>query len=77
MRFKVTNADAEKITREISQVRKTHGFTAEDDLTNAGDALVYLLLGGNPGAHAPAAPEISSEEIDKILDDALAEENAQ
>lgn len=44
LRFKVTNADAEKITRLILQTRKEQGFDTEDDLTNAGDALVHLLL---------------------------------
>jgi ParB-like chromosome segregation protein Spo0J len=44
MRFKVSLADAEKITARIVEVQKDHGFTAADDLTNAGDALVHLIV---------------------------------
>jgi hypothetical protein len=43
MRFKVPLADAERITALIADTRKTHNFTTEDELTNAGDALVELL----------------------------------
>ena len=43
MRFKVTLADAERLTALISKTRKENSFTTEDDLTNAGDALVHLL----------------------------------
>jgi ParB-like chromosome segregation protein Spo0J len=45
MRFKVTIADGERITELISKVKKRQGFTAADDLTNAGDALVHQLFG--------------------------------
>jgi ParB-like chromosome segregation protein Spo0J len=45
MRFKVALGDAEKITEQISKIQKRHGYTAGDELTNAGDALVHLLLG--------------------------------
>lgn len=45
MRFKVSLADAEKITALIAQTQKDHGLTASDDLTNAGDALVHVLMG--------------------------------
>lgn len=45
MRFKVPIADSEKITELIVEAQKDHGFTAADELTNAGDALVHLLLG--------------------------------
>lgn len=44
MRFKVANEDAEKITSLISTLQKRHGFTAADQLTNAGDALVHALF---------------------------------
>lgn len=43
MRFKVLLADAEAITAKIERTKKTYGYTAEDALTNAGDALVQLL----------------------------------
>lgn len=46
MRFKVSLADAEKITQMITETQKDHGLTAADDLTNAGDALVHLLVAG-------------------------------
>ena len=45
MRFKVPIADSEKITELVVETQKDHGFTAADELTNAGDALVHLLLG--------------------------------
>jgi ParB-like chromosome segregation protein Spo0J len=44
MRFKVAIADAERVTETIAKVQKRHGYTAADDLTNAGDALVHLLF---------------------------------
>ena len=44
MRFKIANEDAEKITSLISTLQKRHGFTAADQLTNAGDALVHALF---------------------------------
>lgn len=45
MRFKVTLGDAESITALIAEAQRDHGFSGADDLTNAGDALVHLLLG--------------------------------
>ncbi len=45
MRFKVTLADSEKITELLTKVKKRQGFTAADDLTNAGDALVHQIFG--------------------------------
>lgn len=43
MRFKVPLADAERITALIASTKKTHSYTHDDDLTNAGDALVHVL----------------------------------
>lgn len=43
MRFKLSLADAERLTKMIAEAQRDQGFTTEDDLTNAGDALVYLL----------------------------------
>lgn len=43
MRFKIGLADAERITRLIASTQKAQGLTTEDELTNAGDALVHLL----------------------------------
>lgn len=45
MRFKVALADAEAIAKRIGETKVAQGLTASDDLTNAGDALVHLLLG--------------------------------
>lgn len=44
MRFKVTIADSEKVTELLTKVKKRQGFTAADDLTNAGDALIHQLF---------------------------------
>lgn len=48
MRFKVPIGDAERVTEVITRTEQRQGFTASDQLTNAGDALVHLLLGGEP-----------------------------
>lgn len=44
MRFKISLIDAEKITDLIARTQKRHGYDSADELTNAGDALVHLLL---------------------------------
>lgn len=70
MRFKVPLADAERITALIAKTQKDFGYTTEDELTNAGDALVHLL-----GDHLkrPAAPGAykDDENLEAILDAAL------
>ncbi len=43
VRFKMTISDAEDLSELISKTRHEQGFTESDDLTNAGDALAYLL----------------------------------
>lgn len=43
LRFKVTIDDAEKVKELINQTAKDQGFTDSDSLTNAGDALVWLV----------------------------------
>lgn len=43
MRFKVPVEDAEYISDTIESVMKSMGFTEEDSLTNAGDALVHIV----------------------------------
>lgn len=50
MRFKVANADAERLTQAITRIQKKHGYTTSDELTNAGDALVHLVLGSESEA---------------------------
>jgi hypothetical protein len=49
MRFKVGITDAEKITALIAKIQKRQGLTASDELTNAGDALVFALLNASAG----------------------------
>lgn len=43
LRFKVPVEDAPKIITLINNTKQNQGFTDSDELTNAGDALVYLL----------------------------------
>lgn len=57
MRFKVPISDSERITDLIARTQKKHGFTQEDELTNAGDALVFLLLGGSSETEDEDQPE--------------------
>ena len=49
MRFKVPVKDAEAISEKITRVTKEQGFDGSNALTNAGDALVFLLLGEKDG----------------------------
>lgn len=44
LRFKVSIEDATSIEEMINEAKKVNGFTDSDALTNAGDALVHLLL---------------------------------
>jgi ParB family chromosome partitioning protein len=46
MRFKVPAEDAVRIQELVERTMKTHKFSESDALTNAGDALVHLLLRG-------------------------------
>lgn len=43
MRFKVPVLDAEILSERIKRVMKEQDYTSGDSLTNAGDALVYML----------------------------------
>lgn len=45
MRFKLSLGDAERVTALIAKTQKAQSLTDSDDLTNAGDALVHLLMG--------------------------------
>jgi hypothetical protein len=45
MRFKVSLGDAERVSALIKKTQTEQGLTEADELTNAGDALVYLLMG--------------------------------
>lgn len=44
MRFRNNLGDASRISALITCTMQEQGFTSEDDLTNAGDALAFLLL---------------------------------
>ena len=43
LRFKVSLEDSAKISELMKKTRAAQGFTESDDMTNDGDALVYLL----------------------------------
>lgn len=45
MRFKIPVEDCEAIQRRIEMVMKTQGFTADDSMSNAGNALVHIFKG--------------------------------
>ncbi|MBD9511612.1 ParB N-terminal domain-containing protein [Ensifer sp. ENS10] len=74
IRVKVTIADAERLTALIAKTQKDHGYTTEDDLTNAGDALVHLL--GDHLKHLAGASGYKDDELDAELDEALANPEA-
>lgn len=65
IRYKVSNRDAEDITALIERTMKDNGFTSSDELTNAGDALVHLLLAGKN----QAAAQSELDELDDLLDE--------
>lgn len=65
MRFKVSNKDAELLTALISKTQKAQGLNLSDDLTNAGDAIVYLLSG--QFVQPAAQPTIALEDIDDLI----------
>lgn len=67
MRFKVSLGDAERLTALLARTMKNQGFTTEDDLTNAGDALVHLLVSQF------MTPAVSEALNDEDLDTALSE----
>lgn len=45
VRFKLSVADAERLSEVIERTQKANGLTTSDALTNAGDALIHLLKG--------------------------------
>lgn len=47
VRFKLSMEDAERLEDRLAQIRHSQGFTESDELTNAGDALIYLLKNEN------------------------------
>lgn len=67
MRFKLSLRDAERLTALIARTQKAQSFTDADDLTNAGDALVHLLIDQFD------VKGLQDQITDKELDAALAE----
>ena len=49
MKFRVALGDAGRINQMISETMVAEGFTAEDDASNAGAALAFLLLSQSKG----------------------------
>lgn len=68
MRFKLSLGDAERLTALIAKTQKSEGYTSEDDLTNAGDALVHLLSGSLP---ASTVAFTGDDDLEAALDAAL------
>ena len=66
MRFKIGLADAERITKLIASTQKAQGLTTEDELTNAGDALVHVL--SSAGLLAAKTTTTQHEDWDAALD---------
>lgn len=67
MRFKVPIADAERLTALIAKTQKDFGYTTEDELTNAGDALIHLL-----SDHLKRQASSGDDDLNAALDAALA-----
>ena len=57
-RFKIPLKDAERLTALISSTQRTHNYTSEDDLTNAGDALIHLLASQLPNISGDALTQL-------------------
>lgn len=57
VRFKLSIFDNERLTALIGKTQREQGFTQEDELTNAGDALVWLLRDMMPKASVDVAIE--------------------
>jgi hypothetical protein len=68
MRFKVPLKDAERLSALIARTQKNQGLTAGDELTNAGDALVHLLV--DQFAKIEEAEAVELDELTSLLDEA-------
>ena len=44
MRFKIVNEDAERLTAALVKTQVKFGYTTSDHMTNAGDALIQMIL---------------------------------
>lgn len=54
MRFRLGLADASRVAARLNAIMVQEGFNTSDDLTNAGDALAFLLLGDEEDDDASA-----------------------
>lgn len=70
MRFRLSIGNAERLTALIARTQKEQGFTTEDDLTNAGDALTHLLA-----QFLSTQTAVSEDPMDELLDTALKEQS--
>ncbi|MGE8141869.1 ParB/RepB/Spo0J family partition protein [Novosphingobium sp. NPDC080210] len=52
LKFRVPIGDAQRISALIAETMREEGFTAADDMSNAGEALAYLLLNESEDADA-------------------------
>lgn len=68
MRFKVSLRDAERLTALLARTQREQGLTTADDLTNAGDALIHLLLDEIRSADTTTAADFSLADIDESLE---------
>ncbi|WP_276122706.1 ParB/RepB/Spo0J family partition protein [Pararhizobium qamdonense] len=69
IRYKVSNRDAEDLTALIERTKTDNGFTSSDDLTNAGDALVHLLLNRQATGQVEADAELFElEDLDEAVE---------
>lgn len=50
MKFRVPIADAARISKLVNEAMQQEGFTSSDDMTNAGEALAFILLQGEADA---------------------------
>lgn len=66
MRFKVALTDAERLTELIAKTQKHHGYTTADELTNAGDALVHIVLGAVAPAEPAEEPAFELDDVDGL-----------
>lgn len=68
MRFKCSLGDAERLTALIARTQKVQALNTADDLTNAGDALIFLL-GASLAPPAENSIETTSSELARIFEE--------
>jgi hypothetical protein len=44
MRFNIANEDAERLTAALAKIQKFYGYSSADQMTNAGDALMQMVI---------------------------------